>query len=327
MSLRGRDKLGLFMAGYLLFVNTALLILLIHDIQYGFGHLHKPISAGSLIFRSANIIWLYLMTAIILRGIHYGHFVTLWIEHWYASSQYRKTNLSALDPNVIDHGTWDYFKFWKWDMHKIVAVRYRSVVDDIYARYTCHRPKGLFRRMFMAKSYPASEAVKTWKDGDLTYYITVTKLGHYCGYVHFPKRPLDGTGQVTNPLSKKKKTLHYMGIVTFVPVHGGVTYAEPDCKGGITYGFDCAHAGDDQDRKTRDRVWVEQECRRMAMGIKEAAKFEERFKAQKSFHDKLGIVNEYHDQLREIGIDFVLTDNFGSMMEFLAQGLLGEDTE
>ena len=59
----------------------------------------------------------------------------------------------------------------------------------------------------MAK-WPEDMAYKVEKRGLFTLSVVRTSLGHWCGYVRFPIRPM---------ITEKK----YSGILTYVPVHGG----------------------------------------------------------------------------------------------------------
>ncbi len=71
------------------------------------------------------------------------------------------------------------------------------------------------------------------------------------GYVNFPKRPVREEG--------------YDGIITYIPVHGGITYAEEDKK-GILYGFDTVHC--DSDKKPRnDPKWIKKQIQVMIKAI------------------------------------------------------------
>jgi hypothetical protein len=81
-------------------------------------------------------------------------------------------------------------------------------------------------------TYPEDKAGETWRDEGGVQYSIVRheRLNHYCGYCRFIERPVREVG--------------YKGILTYVPVHGGITYANED-EDGMVYGFDCAHAGDE----------------------------------------------------------------------------------
>ena len=75
--------------------------------------------------------------------------------------------------------------------------------------------------------YPENQAIVTWKKDDLTFTIVDCRGSHYCGYVRFPERPVKEEG--------------YDAILLYVPVHGGITYAEQSTDRSIVYRFDCAH--------------------------------------------------------------------------------------
>ena len=80
----------------------------------------------------------------------------------------------------------------------------------------------------------------------------------YNGYVCFPKRPTQETG--------------YNGLLTYVPVHGGITYAEADDT-GMVYGFDTMHDRSEQYPIT-DPKWIKAQCEVMARGVLLAAELE-----------------------------------------------------
>ncbi len=59
--------------------------------------------------------------------------------------------------------------------------------------------------------------VKQWTKGNVRFCIAKVDLvynSHYCGYCTFPNRPVREQG--------------YRGFMTYVPVHGGITYAEQE---------------------------------------------------------------------------------------------------
>lgn len=88
----------------------------------------------------------------------------------------------------------------------------------------------------------------------------------YNGYIHFKKRPVREKG--------------YNGIMAYVPVHGGITYASED-KQGIVYGFDTAHATQ-EGVPIRDRAWIKSEIQAMRRGILRAAKVEKKYLTAKT---------------------------------------------
>lgn len=81
------------------------------------------------------------------------------------------------------------------------------------------------------------------------------------GYVRFPKRPTIEQG--------------YGGILTYVPVHGGITYAE-ESEGGIAYGFDTAHYNSDEVGR-KNPEWIKGQIRVMTLGILKAAEVERKY--------------------------------------------------
>jgi len=119
---------------------------------------------------------------------------------------------------------------------------------------------------------------------------------YYCGYCKFPKRPVKQKG--------------YRGILTYVPVHGGITYAE-----GSEYGFDCNHVDDENNPDLQDIAWLKHECERMAYGIKKAAKYEKWYNKAKDSMEKALVLTKFHNSLVKNDIKFELTNNFGAMIE------------
>jgi len=99
-------------------------------------------------------------------------------------------------------------------------------------------------------------------DGIPFWVIEAPVEGALNGYVKFPKRPVVEDG--------------YDGILTYVPVHGGITYAAEDEDGGMVYGFDSLHCDSAQFPRT-DPSWVEGECRKMIVGIRKAAEVEKKY--------------------------------------------------
>lgn len=149
--------------------------------------------------------------------------------------------------------------------------------------------------------------VKAWEKENIKYSIVLTSMGHYCGYAKFTERPTKETG--------------YDGILTYVPIHGGITYAQSD-EDGFEYGFDCAHAGDETCTELRDIEWLTQECERMALAIQVAAKHETEYLFADTNERKAEIIQEYLDELfDEHGIYLNLVDNFRAMINVLCGDL------
>lgn len=124
---------------------------------------------------------------------------------------------------------------------------------------------------------------------------------HYCGYVRFETRPVKIQG--------------YSGILTYVPVHGGITYCDED-EAGVVYGFDCGHAGDQERPELKDMEWLGTECFKMGRAIQVAAGFEDRYEASEDEARAL-VIQEYHEELLKQGIEFELMDNFGAMINVM----------
>lgn len=132
------------------------------------------------------------------------------------------------------------------------------------------------------------------------YASMMGRDGHHCGYVRFPERPVKEDG--------------YYGILTYVPVHGGITYAGEHADGGFVYGFDCAHAGDNQNPDTWDMEWLQAQCVLMKRSIELAAKYEDEYLANESNDYRSELIARYH---AELGASFDVRDNFGAMINVL----------
>lgn len=157
-------------------------------------------------------------------------------------------------------------------------------------------------------SYPEDSAEETWEaDGAKFSIVTHPTMGHYCGYVRFPCRPV--------------KEQDYHGILTYVPVHGGITYARMSDDGSMVYGFDCAHADDENNPDLRDIEWLKTECQRMAQAISIAAAFEDAYLEADGDKSRAVVLDEYHERLALENIEFKLTNNFGAMINAMFGGL------
>lgn len=148
--------------------------------------------------------------------------------------------------------------------------------------------------------YPENEALAVWERDGNTYSIFEHPSGHYCGYCRMPVRPVIEKG--------------YHGFLVYVPAHGGITYSEESADGTMVYGFDCAHSGDDKpESPTHNLEWVAYECEKMAKAIEKAGEYEDRYLLARDNEEKATVIQAYHDELVEIGIEFVLQDNFLAM--------------
>lgn len=177
---------------------------------------------------------------------------------------------------------------------------------------------------------------RQWKDGELEFYLVRNEWGSWCGYVRFPKRPVQAEG--------------HKGLLTYVPVHGGITWAEDSPDGSMVYGFDCGHASDhlldrnpeqyaadfeermkkfDQTKdpkwlmprvKPRTFRWLKQQCYIMAAGIRAAARYEQAYiEAGDDRQARANVIDNFHRYLRAEALgDFDLGDNFGAMLALLS---------
>lgn len=97
----------------------------------------------------------------------------------------------------------------------------------------------------------------------------------YNGYIYFKKKPVKEPG--------------YNGILNYVPVHGGITFAEPRtifkivgdkkelvASRGMAYGFDTAHSHSGK-FPISDVDWIKKEIAIMLKGIQLASKLEDEY--------------------------------------------------
>ena len=165
----------------------------------------------------------------------------------------------------------------------------------------------------MSDRYPDNHALETFSYHGLECaIIRHSSLGHLCGYVRFPKRRLRETG--------------YDGIVTYVPVHGGITFASEGEDGSMVYGFDCAHLGDAPPpefdyhgyRSPTDHVWqpdeVRREIKRMVDALIAAPKYEARYLRCMTNKGKAKAIDDW---LESIGEKVNAGDNFGLSINIL----------
>lgn len=156
----------------------------------------------------------------------------------------------------------------------------------------------------MTTEYPESIAKTIWRQNGLHLSIVWNgEAGHYCAYCRFPKRPVREAG--------------YQGILTWVPVHGGITFAKEGKDGSFVYGFDCGHSEDEKRPELQDIDWLKAEAERMADAINAAKGYERRFLRCITNRGKLKAIEDYHAELKSKGIHFDLQDNFGAMISVL----------
>lgn len=87
-------------------------------------------------------------------------------------------------------------------------------------------------------------------------------MGGFNGYITYPKRPLKETG--------------YNGIATYIPVHGGITYAQENKDGSFTYGFDTSHYNS-SDYPNKNINWIKEQIKIIRDGIELAKTLEDEY--------------------------------------------------
>lgn len=129
------------------------------------------------------------------------------------------------------------------------------------------------------------------------------ELQQYNGYCRFMAKPVLTAG--------------YDGILNYVPVHGGITYAK-FVKGVATYGFDTSHAGDEENPQVRNLEWIEFQAWLMAKSIRLAALFEGDYLRSKCKYHRALVIDRYHRKIAKLTQQpFVIQNNFGAMINLL----------
>jgi hypothetical protein len=109
----------------------------------------------------------------------------------------------------------------------------------------------------------------------------------------------------------------YKGLLTYVPVSGGITLKAEDSEGCIIYGYDTNHAWDHAKAGFWTPETMTEETNRFATGLICAAKYETAYLEARTEKGKAQIIDLFHAELRESGIEFKLTENFGAMLNVL----------
>jgi len=133
------------------------------------------------------------------------------------------------------------------------------------------------------------------------YWILLSPVQEYAskslnGYVRFPKRPT--------------RELGYDGILSYVPVHGGITYAEKH-DGSMIYGFDTLHHNSEK-LPRGDPNWIRDQCVIMVKGILKAAEVEAKYLRCISSRGRA----KWAEEVLKVqpGEEY----NFGTMIKFLS---------
>ena len=146
--------------------------------------------------------------------------------------------------------------------------------------------------MSRREGYPENKAVETWEENGVRFSIVKVdsyRMGHYCGYARLPGPVLP-------------QTIHDR-VEYMIPVHGGITYGEHSKDGTVVYGFDCAHAGDEERPETRDMEWLKDECRRMARGLEIIGEYTRRIQLAETWSDQEKIMEEIEQRVCGRGCD------------------------
>lgn len=99
---------------------------------------------------------------------------------------------------------------------------------------------------------------------------------HFCGYVSIPAKDLPGW---------KSYNEDYLDLLN---VHGGITYYHLEEGGKVVIaGFDCAHAGDEDNDKLKSVDYLFQLCEVMEQQLREHAKHIKKFRSLKTVTAKL----------------------------------------
>ena len=146
-----------------------------------------------------------------------------------------------------------------------------------------------------------------WNKTELLPIEQWNYLLQYNGYCRFMSKPVIEPG--------------YGGILSYVPVHGGITYCRHQ-KWVSTYGFDTAHSGDEENSLVRNLEWVEFQCHLMAKAIRIASRFEPAYLRFKDPICRIDILQRYHDAIeKSTGQKFQLCNNFSAMINVLSRNI------
>lgn len=140
----------------------------------------------------------------------------------------------------------------------------------------------------------AFESVEKYKLGRLNCEIKNGSgyMNGYNGYITYHKRPLKEQG--------------YNGIATYIPVHGGLTYAKENKDGSFTYGFDTAHC--DSHKYPIDNIdWIKEQIKIIRDGISLCKKLENKYLLAEGDNKKRAvicqkIINLQPQQERSFGV-------------------------
>jgi hypothetical protein len=123
------------------------------------------------------------------------------------------------------------------------------------------------------------KSVAEGKYREIEMHLVPGPLGTLNGYVIFPVRPVREKG--------------YDGILSYVPVHGGITFAKQE---GVemAYGFDTAHHNS-RDYPIGDHEWLWSECRKMVDGILKAKELEDAWDGEEDKEKQVALAQQVYD--------------------------------
>lgn len=102
----------------------------------------------------------------------------------------------------------------------------------------------------------------------------------------------------------------YGGVLTYVPVHGGITFCD-QCVDGTIYGFDTSHC-DSEEYPRSDVSWIKEQIVVMINGILVAKKVERKYLSAKTNNQKAKLLQK----IQEVGAVEQRT-NFGVNINLL----------
>lgn len=159
--------------------------------------------------------------------------------------------------------------------------------------------------------------VKTWEKDGVTLSLLKSNrslMNHYCGYVRLPKNPFKGNKRTYDT----GFTVEYDGIVRYVPVHGGVTYAKSEDDGSIVFGFDCNHLNDDENGRLSDIDWLTNHCEQFGRWLLIAASFEDRYIDATDNTSRADVLDEMQESF---GVPFGENNDIMTMFRVMAGSL------
>lgn len=143
------------------------------------------------------------------------------------------------------------------------------------------------------RQFPEGPHIEKGEIDGYKYWI-VPHRGTLNGYLAFPERPVVETG--------------YDGIMRYVPVHGGITYAKHGIH-GMVYGFDTKHI-DSEQLPINDKAWIKGQIEIMLKAILIAKDVEKEYLIATTNEQKAPLVQKVADacsaQQMNFGVNIAL---------------------